>query len=183
MGVAVTALAVASAIQVSAAELYIGQGLVPVRNYQPIQGLSLQMPGEGAVPVAKGEFAVRLVASETSTICGGDRTREPVEFKSAPYTSTFVRDFTNEMGWNSQAYNNSGGLDGLIRRRAIFGRPARSGNGERDRLADTCHGMVRHCCKAVTALRPHRLVCPRKAWSAEGLYSRDRGRVAVKHQG
>ncbi len=52
----------------AAAEVFIGQGLVPVRNYQPIQGLSLQMPGESAIPLKRGELSLRADFAETSTI-------------------------------------------------------------------------------------------------------------------
>src|SRR5437879_13414646 len=44
------------------------QGLVPVRNFQPVQGLSLQMPGESALPLEPGDFAVRAHIAETATV-------------------------------------------------------------------------------------------------------------------
>ena len=51
-----------------AAERYVGQGLVPVRNFQPLQGLSLQMPVDSAMPLKSGELSLRASFAETSTM-------------------------------------------------------------------------------------------------------------------
>ena len=57
-----------TSISADAAELYVGQGLVPVRNFQPLQGLSLQMPVDSAMPLKSGELSLRANVAETSTI-------------------------------------------------------------------------------------------------------------------
>jgi hypothetical protein len=118
------------ATPVSAADLYLGQGLVPVRNYQPIQGLSLQMSGDSAIPVRKGEFMTRLHVAETSTILQEDsptgnallklnQLRTALELRYGLLSGT-------EVGLElASLYNHSGGLDGLITATEhLFNRPA-----------------------------------------------------------
>lgn len=103
-----------------AAALYEPQGLVPVRNYQPIQGLSLQMPGESAIPVKKGEVRVRADVAETSTIL-----REVTPSVNALLKLNQLRSALDvrygtpienlEVGLEvASRYNHSGGIDGLI---------------------------------------------------------------------
>lgn len=105
---------------VLAAELYVGQGLVPVRNDQPIQGLSLQMPGESALPVKRGEWQVRADFAETSTIL-----REVTPTVNALLKLNQLRSALDirygtpienvEVGLEvASRYNHSGGIDGLI---------------------------------------------------------------------
>lgn len=113
------------------AELYVGQGLVPVRNYQPIQGLSLQMPGESALPLKRGELQVRADFAETSTIL-----REVTPTVNALLKLNQLRSALDirygtpiedlEVGLEvASRYNNSGGIDGLITAvEHLVGRPA-----------------------------------------------------------
>jgi hypothetical protein len=119
------------ATAVMAAELYVGQGLVPVRNYQPIQGLSLQMPGESALPVKRGEWQVRGDFAETSTIL-----RETTPTVNALLKLNQLRSALDirygtpienvEVGLEvASRYNHSGGIDGLITAvEHAVGRPA-----------------------------------------------------------
>jgi uncharacterized protein DUF3187 len=95
------------------------QGLVPVRNFQPVQGLSLQMPGESAVPIAPGTFTVRAHVAETATILEQNtpnvyailklnQLRTALEVRYGLFPDT-------EIGIElASLYNHSGGLDGLI---------------------------------------------------------------------
>jgi hypothetical protein len=108
-----------SAAEVRADDLYIGQGLAPVRNFQPIQGLSLQMAGESALPLPKGGLSVRLQVSESSTIlqestpnASGvlklNQLRPALDLRYGIFTNT-------ELGIEiASLYHNSGGLDGFI---------------------------------------------------------------------
>ena len=107
-----------------------GQGLAPVRNFQPVQGLSLQMPGESAVPLPKGGLAMRLHVSESSTIlqeftpsASGvlklNQLRSALDLRYGIFTGT-------ELGLEiASLYHHSGGLDGLITAtEALVDRPA-----------------------------------------------------------
>jgi hypothetical protein len=114
-----------------AADLYEPQGLLPVRNYQPIQGLSLQMPGESAIPVKKGELSLRADVAETSTIL-----REVTPSVNALLKLNQLRSALDvrygtpiedlEVGLEvASRYNHSGGIDGLITAvEHLVGRPA-----------------------------------------------------------
>jgi hypothetical protein len=101
------------------ADIYVGQGLVPVRNFQPIQGLSLQMAGESAIPLKKDELAVRAHFAETSTIL-----REVTPTTNAVLKFGQLRSVLDlrygamdnlEVGVElASLYRHSTGLDGLI---------------------------------------------------------------------
>jgi hypothetical protein len=100
-------------------ERYRPQGPLPVRDFQPIQGLSLQMSGESILPLTKGEFAVRLHISESSTILREttpnatailklNQLRSALDLRYGLFTHT-------EVGMEiASLYNNSGGIDGFI---------------------------------------------------------------------
>ena len=100
-------------------ELFGPQGLAPARNFQPIQGLSLQMPGESAIPLKKGELTLRAHVAETSTVLkevrpGIDASLKLNQLHSAleiRYGLSQATEFSVEL---SSIYNHSGGLDGLI---------------------------------------------------------------------
>jgi uncharacterized protein DUF3187 len=103
----------------AAADLSIGQGLFPVRNFQPIQGLLLQMSGDSAVPARKGELFIRLNVAETATILQEQSATVNVALKLNQLRSTLDVRYgllaNTEIGLElSSLYNNSGGLDGLI---------------------------------------------------------------------
>jgi hypothetical protein len=95
------------------------QGLVPVRNFQPVQGLSLQMPGESALPLKPGDFAVRAHIAETATVLRDttpsvyavlklDQLRSALDLRYGLFAGT-------EVGIEvASIYNHSGGIDGLI---------------------------------------------------------------------
>jgi len=105
--------------QTLAAEMMEGQGPVPVRNYQPIQGLSLQMPGESAIPVSRGEFMIRGDFAETSTIIRDSNTGVNAVLKLNQLRSALDIRYgameNTEVGIEViSRYNHSGALDGLI---------------------------------------------------------------------
>jgi hypothetical protein len=114
-----------------AAELYAGQGLAPVRNFQPLQGLSLQMPVDDALPLKRGQLSVRANFAETSTIL-----RETVATGNAILKFAQLRSALDirygsamenvEVGFElASFYRRSSGLDGLITAvEALVGRPA-----------------------------------------------------------
>jgi hypothetical protein len=113
-----------------AADLYVGQGLLPVRNYQPILGLSLQMSGDSAIPLRTGEFMTRLHVAETSTILQevsstGQGLLKLNQLRSALELRYGVLSGT-EVGLElASLYNHSGGLDGMITATEhLFDRPA-----------------------------------------------------------
>jgi len=107
------------ATNILADDSYRTQGLAPVRNFQPVQGLSLQMPGETAVPLSKGGLAMRLHVSESGTILQEvtptgsgllklNQLRSALDLRYGISTST-------ELGLEiASLYHHSGGLDGLI---------------------------------------------------------------------
>ncbi len=102
-----------------AADLFVGQGLVPVRNYQPLQGLSLQMPGESAVPLQRDELSVRADVAETSTVLRGvtptfNAVLKLNQLRSALAIRYGAMDGT-EVGLElASRYHHSGGIDGLV---------------------------------------------------------------------
>ena len=103
-----------------AADVFVGQGLVPVRNYQPLQGLSLQMPGESALPLKKTELAVRADFAETSTILREVSSTTNAVLKFGQLRSALdIRYGTAmeniEVGLElASIYRHSSGLDGMI---------------------------------------------------------------------
>lgn len=114
-----------------AAELYVGQGLVPVRNFQPLQGLSLQMPVDSSMPLKSGELSLRANFAETSTIlrettAGGTAILKFGQLRSAfdIRYGTAMEDV--EVGLEfASLYRHSSGLDGLVTAiEALVGRPA-----------------------------------------------------------
>ncbi len=120
------------AVATDAAELYVGQGLVPVRNFQPLQGLSLQMPVDSAMPLKSGEFSLRANVAETSTILRESTvTGNTGILKFGQLRSAFdIRYGTAledvEVGLElASLYRHSSGLDGLITAvESLAGRPA-----------------------------------------------------------
>ena len=114
-----------------AAELYAGQGLVPVRNFQPLQGLSLQMPVDSAMPLKSGELSLRASFAETSTILRETTATRTAILKFGQLRSAFdIRYGTAmedvEVGLEfASLYRHSSGLDGLITAvESLVGRPA-----------------------------------------------------------
>lgn len=114
-----------------AAELYVGQGLVPVRNFQPLQGLSLQMPVDDAMPLKSGEMTLRAHFAETSTILRESAPTGSAILKFGQLRSAFdVRLGTSmenvEVGLEfASLYRHSSGLDGLVTAvESLVGRPA-----------------------------------------------------------
>lgn len=125
------AMLLGPSIGAEAAELYVGQGLVPVRNFQPLQGLSLQMPVDGAMPLKSGEIALRANVAETSTILRETTATGTALLKFGQLRSavdirygTAMEDV--EVGLEfASLYRHSSGLDGLITAvEALVGRPA-----------------------------------------------------------
>ena len=121
-----------SALGADAAELYSGQGLVPVRNFQPLQGLSLQMPVDSAMPLKRGELSLRANFAETSTILrestaagatgilkfGQLRSALDIRFGTAMEDVEVGLEFAS-------LYRHSSGLDGLATAvESLVGRPA-----------------------------------------------------------
>ncbi|TRZ99678.1 MAG: DUF3187 family protein [Nitrospiraceae bacterium] len=114
-----------------AAELYVGQGLVPVRNFQPLQGLSLQMPVDGAMPLKSGEISLRANVAETSTILRETTATGTALLKFGQLRSGFDIRFGTAMedvegGLEfASLYRHSSGLDGLVTAvESLVGRPA-----------------------------------------------------------
>ena len=120
-----------SSIGADAAELYVGQGLVPVRNFQPLQGLSLQMPVDSAMPLKSGERSLRANFAETSTVLRETTATRTAILKFGQLRSAFdIRYGTAmedvEVGLEfASLYRHSSGLDGLVTAvEALVGRPA-----------------------------------------------------------
>src|SRR2546423_345526 len=104
---------------VAGQDRYMPQGLLPIRNFQPVQGLFLHQEGDSATVVAPGALVTRLHAAETSTILQESNSNSSATLKlNQLRTALDVRYglFTHtEVGLNvATIYNNSGGLDGLI---------------------------------------------------------------------
>lgn len=125
------AILLGPSIGAEAAELYVGQGLVPVRNFQPLQGLSLQMPVDGAMPLKSGEISLRANFAETSTILRETTAAGTAILKFGQLRSAFdIRYGTAmediEIGLEfASLYRHSSGLDGLVTAvEALAGRPA-----------------------------------------------------------
>jgi hypothetical protein len=120
LGVLVAAL-LAPPVGAQAAELYVGQGLAPVRNFQPVQGLSLQMPVDEAMPLKSGEMTLRANFAETSTILRDSAPTGSGTLKFGQLRSAFdIRLGTPieniEIGLElASLYRHSTGLDGLIK--------------------------------------------------------------------
>ena len=118
-------------IGADAAELYFGQGLVPVRNFQPLQGLSLQMPVDSAMPLKSGELSLRANFAETSTVLRETTATRTAILKFGQLRSAFdIRYGTAmedvEVGFEfASLYRHSSGLDGLVTAvESLVGRPA-----------------------------------------------------------
>jgi hypothetical protein len=117
---ALLALLLGPAIGAEAAELYVGQGLVPVRNFQPLQGLSLQMPVDSAMPLKSGELSLRAHVAETSTILRETTGPGTAILKFGQLRSAFdIRYGTAmedvEVGLEfASLYRHSSGIDGLV---------------------------------------------------------------------
>ncbi|TAL10378.1 MAG: DUF3187 family protein [Nitrospirae bacterium] len=114
-------LVLGPSVGADAAELYIGQGLVPVRNFQPLQGLSLQMPVDSAMPLRSGELSLRAHVAETSTILRettGTGTSAILKFGQLRSAfdiryGTAMEDV--EVGLEfASLYRHSSGIDGLV---------------------------------------------------------------------
>ncbi len=103
-----------------AAEIYVGQGLAPIRNFQPLQGLSLQMPVDSAMPLKSGELSLRANFAETSTILRESNATGNAILKFGQLRSAFdIRYGTAmegvEVGLElASIYRHSSGLDGLV---------------------------------------------------------------------
>lgn len=108
----------------------MGQGLLPAQNFQPIQGVSLQMPGESAVPLAKGELSLRAHVAETSTIVREITPPVTAVLKLNQLRSALDLRYglpgNTEVGVEvASLYDHSGGIDGLITATEnLFDRPA-----------------------------------------------------------
>ncbi len=118
-------------IGAEAAEFYVGQGLAPVRNFQPLQGLSLQMPVDSAMPLKSGELSFRANVAETSTILRETTATGTALLKFGQLRSAVdIRYGTAmenvEVGLElASLYRHSSGLDGLITAvERLVGRPA-----------------------------------------------------------
>jgi len=114
-----------------AADLYVGQGLAPVRNFQPLQGLSLQMPVDDAIPLKSGELSLRAHVAETSTILRETTATRTALLKFGQLrTSVDIRYGTSiedvEAGVElASLYRHSTGLEGLVTAvESLVGRPA-----------------------------------------------------------
>jgi hypothetical protein len=102
------------------------QGLAPSRNYQPIQGLSLQMPGESAIPLKKGELTLRAHVAETSTVLHDVQSGIAASLKLNQLNSNLeiryglsqATEFSVEL---TSVYNHSGALDGAIEATELIG--------------------------------------------------------------
>jgi len=120
-----------------AADPFVGQGLVPGRNFQPLQGLSLQMPVDDALPLKKGELVLRADLAETSTALNEASPAGRGMLKFGQLTTVlgarYGSDMQNvEVGLQVEAiYRHTGGLDGLVT--AVERLVGRS-NGPRDAL-------------------------------------------------
>lgn len=130
MGVLLATL-LAPLVCAQAAEIYVGQGLVPVRNFQPLQGLSLQMPVDSAMPLKSGELSLRASFAETSTILRETTATRTAILKFGQLRSAFdIRYGTAmedvEVGLEfASLYRHSSGLDGLVTAvESLVGRPA-----------------------------------------------------------
>ena len=142
-------------IGADAAELDAGQGLVPVRNFQPLQGLSLQMPVDSAIPLKPGEIIVRGHFAESSTALRETSTAGNGVLKLGQFRSAFdIRYGTAlegiEVGLElASLYRHSSGLDGLITAiERLFGKA----NGPRDALKHS--GYAYSLSTGNTALNP-----------------------------
>ncbi len=118
-------------IGAEAAEIDVGQGLVPVRNFQPLQGLSLQMPVDSAMPLKSGELSLRASFAETSTILRETTATGTALLKFGQLRSGFDIRFGTamedvEVGLElASLYRHSSGLDGLVTAvESLVGRPA-----------------------------------------------------------
>ncbi len=118
-----------SATEVRGEDSYIGQGLAPARNFQPLQGLSLQMSGESAVPLPIGDLGMRLHVSESSTILQESTPNVSGLLKLNQLRTAFDLRYGmfagTEVGVEiASLYHHSGGLDGLITAvERLVGRP------------------------------------------------------------
>lgn len=128
---ALLALLMGFPVGAEADELYVGQGLVPVRNFQPLQGLSLQMPVDGALPLTRGEISLRANVAETSTILRETTATRTAILKFGQLRSAFdIRYGTAmenvEVGIElASLYRHSSGLDGLVTAvESLVGRPS-----------------------------------------------------------
>jgi hypothetical protein len=123
-------LMLSGAVEIQADDAYRSQGLAPVRNLQPVQGLSLQMPGESAVLLPKGGLAMRLHVSESSTILQEANPDASGVLKLNQLRSALDLRYgigrRTELGLEiASLYHHSGGLDGLITAvEALADRPA-----------------------------------------------------------
>ena len=107
-------------------ELFGPQGLAPARNFQPIQGLSLQMPGESAIPLKKGELTLRANVAETSTVLKDVQPGIAAALKLNQLNSNLeiryglsqATEFSVEL---TSIYNHSGALDGAIEATELIG--------------------------------------------------------------
>lgn len=102
-----------------AGEPLLGQGPFPARNFQPIQGLSLQMPAVSAVPLRRRELAFRAHLAETSVSLIDETPAASAVLNLNQLISSFdLRyglDGTTELGLEVISfYNHSGALDGAI---------------------------------------------------------------------
>jgi len=117
--VAAVVVLLGSVTDLVAADLFVGQGPVPVRNYQPLQGLSLQMPGDSAIPLKGGEISVRADVAETSTILRETTPTANAVLKFGQFRSALEVRYgameNLEVGLElASLYRHSTGLDGLI---------------------------------------------------------------------
>ena len=141
---AVMAAFLGTATAAGAAEYAVGQGLVPARNFQPIQGLSLQLPGEAAIPVKRGELSVRADVAETATVLQDVTPTVTAVIKMNQLRSALTIRYgildNTEVGLElASLYHHSGALDGLIRAaERLFGREDHT----RERLKHTGFAYV-----------------------------------------
>jgi hypothetical protein len=117
-------LPAATAAQIN--ERFGPQGLAPARNFQPIQGLSLQMSGESAIPLKKGDITFRVHEAETSTVLKDVRPGVAASLKLNQLHSDLEIRYglsqAAELGVElTSLYNHSGALDGLINTIELIG--------------------------------------------------------------
>lgn len=145
------------AVGAQADEFYVGQGLAPVKNFQPLQGLSLQMPVDDAIPLQPGELVIRGQVAETSTALLDTEPAGNGVLKNAQLTTTLGLRYGTpmpnvEVGLQLESiYRHSSGLDGLITAvEHLVSRP----NGPRTALKNTGYAYTLNSFPSNTSLNP-----------------------------
>jgi hypothetical protein len=156
LGVLLVMLLVLS-VGAHAEDLYVGQGLASGRNFQPLQGLSLQMPVDTAIPLKPGELVIRGQFTETSTALLETEPTGNGVLKDAQLTTTLALRYGTpiqnvEVGLELESlYRHSSGLDGLITAvEHLVSRP----NGPRGALKNSGYAYSLNSFPGNTSLNP-----------------------------